>query len=165
MTLLEALSAHAPIVTTPVGSIAEYFEHEVHCLFVPPGDTGVGDIMDTPAEAAYNDIAALASACCGSEIAAVNFVDDQRHWTKAIVGVQDGRGASVSADVSFCAETVAGPHGLLSVPDTLAGRRVSIRISLDGDLRVYDADHLPTRKPTRAAKLRAISERSGKSSA
>jgi diguanylate cyclase (GGDEF)-like protein len=81
------------------------------------------DIMDTPAEAAYNDIAALASACCGSEIAAVNFVDDQRHWTKAIVGVQDGRGASVSADVSFCAETVAGPHGLLSVPDTLADER------------------------------------------
>ena len=40
-----------------------------------------------------------------------------------------------------------------SVPDPLAGRRVSIRISLDGDLRVYDADHLVT-----AHRLRPVSE-------
>jgi hypothetical protein len=78
------------------------------------------DIMDTPPEAAYDDIAALASACCDSEIAAVNFVDDQRHWTKAIVGVQDGYGVSVSTNLSFCAATVTSARGLLSVPDTLA---------------------------------------------
>jgi transposase len=38
-----------------------------------------------------------------------------------------------------------------SVPDTLAGRRVSIRISLDGDLRVYDADHLVAQHRLRPA--------------
>lgn len=38
MSLLEALSAGVPIVTTPVGSIPEHFEHEVHCLFANPGD-------------------------------------------------------------------------------------------------------------------------------
>jgi diguanylate cyclase (GGDEF)-like protein len=81
------------------------------------------DIMDTPPEAAYDDIAALASACCDSEIAAVNFVDDQRHWTKAIVGVQDGYGVSVSTNLSFCAATVTSARGLLSVPDTLADER------------------------------------------
>jgi len=58
-------------------------------------------ILDTPAEPAYDDIAALASTCCDSEIGAVNFVDDHRHWTQAIVGVPDGRGASVSSEVSF----------------------------------------------------------------
>ena len=80
-------------------------------------------ILDTPAEPAYDDIAALASACCDSEIGAVNFVDDHRHWTKAIVGVPDGRGASVPSEVSLCAATVASPEGQISVPDTLASER------------------------------------------
>ena len=75
-------------------------------------------ILDTPEEPAFDDIARLASACCRSPIAAVNFVDDGRHWTKAVVGVEGGRGASVSADLSFCAATVASEGGSLSVPDT-----------------------------------------------
>ena len=77
-------------------------------------------ILDTPPEPAYDDIADLASACCDSRIAAVNFVDDQRHWTKAVVGLQNGQGASVSSDQSFCAATVASPEGMISVSDTLA---------------------------------------------
>ena len=80
-------------------------------------------IMDTAAEPAYDDIALLASACCNSEIAAVNFVDDHRHWTKAIVGVPGGRGSSVSAEVSFCAATIASSEALFSVPDTLRDAR------------------------------------------
>ena len=75
-------------------------------------------ILDTPPEPAYDDLARLASACCNSEIAAVNFVDDERHWTKAIVGVEGGQGTSVSADVSFCAATVATESGLLRLSDT-----------------------------------------------
>ena len=74
-------------------------------------------ILDTPAEPAFDDIARLASACCDSAIAAVNFVDGERHWTKAIVGVEGGAGASVSADVSLCAATVASEGGSLSVAD------------------------------------------------
>jgi diguanylate cyclase (GGDEF)-like protein len=80
-------------------------------------------IMDTPAEPAYDDIAQLASACCDSEIAAVNFVDDHRHWTKAISGVKGGRGASVPSEVSFCAETVASSGGVLCISDTHGDQR------------------------------------------
>lgn len=75
-------------------------------------------ILDTPAEPDYDDIARLASACCQSPIAAVNFVDAERHWTKAVVGVEGEQGASVSADMSFCAATVVNPSGVLSLPDT-----------------------------------------------
>ena len=75
-------------------------------------------ILDTPPESAYDDLARLASSYCNSEIAAVNFVDDERHWTKAIVGVEGGQGTSVSADVSFCAATVATENGFLRVSDT-----------------------------------------------
>ena len=75
-------------------------------------------VLDTPPEPAYDDLARLASACCNSEIAALNFVDDERHWTKAIVGVEGGQGTSVSADVSFCAATVATDSGFLRLSDT-----------------------------------------------
>lgn len=77
-------------------------------------------ILDTPAEAAYDDIAGLAATCCDSRFGAVNFVDGGRHWTKAVVGVENGQGASVPADQSFCAATVASPEGEISVSDTLA---------------------------------------------
>ncbi len=76
-------------------------------------------ILDTPAEAAYDDIAGLAAICCDSTIGAVNFVDGRRHWTKAVVGVEDGQGTSVSADQSFCAATVASAEGVMGVSDTL----------------------------------------------
>jgi len=80
-------------------------------------------ILDTPAEMAYDDIARLATACCQSPIAAVNFVDDERHWTKSIVGVAGGQGTSVSADISFCAATIATDGGLLSLSDTSESER------------------------------------------
>jgi len=80
-------------------------------------------ILDTPAEPAYDDLARLASACCQSGIAAVNFVDDERHWTKAIVGVDGGQGASVLENVSLCAATVRTDSGLLTIPDMLASER------------------------------------------
>ena len=78
-------------------------------------------VLDTPADPDYDDIAQLASACCHSPMAAVNFVDADRHWTKAIVGVDDAHGANVPNDVSFCAATVATPGGLLRLSDTTMG--------------------------------------------
>lgn len=80
-------------------------------------------ILDTPPEPAFDDIARLAAACCNSAIAVVNFVDDGRHWTKAAFGVEGGPGASVAADVSFCAATVEAEGGSLSVTDPLNSER------------------------------------------
>ena len=80
------------------------------------------EILDTPREPAYDDIAMLAASGCRSAIAAVNFVDAQRHWTKAIVGCDAG-GASVAADQSLCAATICTEGGLLSVSDMTADER------------------------------------------
>ena len=77
-------------------------------------------ILDTPAEPVYDDIAMLAAASCGSAVAAVNFVDDERHWTKAIVGVDGGQGDNVPANLSLCAATICTDGGLLVVPDMTA---------------------------------------------
>ena len=75
-------------------------------------------VLDTDTEPAYDDIAALAAAACDSPIAAVNFVDADRHWTKAAVGMEPG--GSVAADISFCAATVQAPDGRLDVADAHA---------------------------------------------
>ncbi|MBA3747957.1 MAG: diguanylate cyclase [Solirubrobacterales bacterium] len=77
-------------------------------------------ILDTSPEPAYDDIALLASASCASPVAAVTFVDSDRHWTKAIVGAPDERGASVSAELSMCAATIRSDGGVLSVSDMQA---------------------------------------------
>jgi diguanylate cyclase (GGDEF)-like protein len=77
-------------------------------------------ILDTPPEPDFDDLAALAAAVCGSQVGAVNFVDDERHFTKAIVGVSGACGESVSNDVSFCAATVQTADGVLVVNDTYA---------------------------------------------
>jgi diguanylate cyclase (GGDEF)-like protein len=80
-------------------------------------------ILGTAREAAYDDIALLAATSCGSDTAAVNFVDREQHWTKAIVGACDGQGTTVFADLSLCAATVRSPGGSLIVPDMLAEPR------------------------------------------
>ncbi len=80
-------------------------------------------ILDTLPETDYDDLATIAAAICHSPVAAVNFVDDKRHFTKAIVGMPGAEGGSVSNDVSFCAATVESPDGVLIVPDTGADER------------------------------------------
>ena len=77
-------------------------------------------ILDTPPEPDYDDLAALAAAVCRSSVAAVNFVDHERHFTKAVTGMPEARGASMPNHLSFCATTVATPGGSLVVPDTRA---------------------------------------------
>ncbi len=81
------------------------------------------EILDTTPEPDYDDLAALAAAVCRSPVAAVNFVDDERHFTKAIFGMPDARGSSVANSLSFCAATVQAADGVLVVPDPEADER------------------------------------------
>jgi diguanylate cyclase (GGDEF)-like protein len=76
------------------------------------------EILDTPAEPEYDDLAMLATTVCSSPTAAVNFVDGERHFTKAIVGMPGAEGTSVPNDLSFCAATLQEPDGVLVIPDT-----------------------------------------------
>lgn len=82
-------------------------------------------ILDTPPEPDYDDFAMLAASVCNSPVAAVNFVDDERHFTKAIVGMPALEGGSVANHLSFCAATIASPEGVLVVGDTRADERWS----------------------------------------
>jgi len=77
-------------------------------------------ILDTAPEADYDAIATLGAAILRTPIAAMNLVDANRHFTKAIVGVPDAVGGSVPNEFSFCAETILTPEGVLVIEDTHA---------------------------------------------
>lgn len=85
-------------------------------------------ILDTPLEADYDAIAGLGAAILRSPVAAVNLVDDERHFTKAIVGMPEAIGGSVPNDISFCAATVTSPDGILvpGSPESALSRRGKI---------------------------------------
>ena len=77
-------------------------------------------VLDTPPEPDFDSIATLAAAVMRSPVAAVNLVDDERHYTKAIAGLPEAAGGSVPNDLSFCAATVTTADGVLVIEDTRA---------------------------------------------
>jgi len=44
-------------------------------------------ILDSEPEQAFDDIARLAAVVCGTAAAQINFIDAERQWTKASVGL------------------------------------------------------------------------------
>lgn len=77
------------------------------------------NILDTPSELAYNDIATLAAFICDVPIALISFVDSQRQWFKSTVGLNV---AQTPRDVSFCAHAILGKD-IMVVKDVLLDKR------------------------------------------
>ena len=78
------------------------------------------NILDTPAEQAFDDLVQLAVNLCGTSMAAVTLIDQDRHWFKARIGLSM---SETHRDVSFCGHTILEPEDLLIVPDTLDDER------------------------------------------
>lgn len=76
-------------------------------------------ILDTDPEQAFDDLALLASEICGTPIALITLVDEDRQWFKAHVGTDL---TETTRSVSFCAHAIAG-HALFVVPDALEDAR------------------------------------------
>lgn len=77
------------------------------------------DVMDTPREAAFDEIAALVAAICEAPIAIVNLIGDGRQFFKAEVGL----GVRESPlDTSFCAKAILEEEFML-IPDASADPR------------------------------------------
>lgn len=74
-------------------------------------------ILDTAPEQLYDDVVALAAAICDMPIAIINFVDANRQWGKALIGLAS---SEAPRSASFCARTIQHPDGLMVVEDTRA---------------------------------------------
>jgi GAF domain-containing protein len=80
------------------------------------------EILDTPAEKAFDDLVRLASYICETPIAAVSFIDHDRQWFKAKVGLDV---PETKRDISFCAHAITLPKEPLIVPDASVDARFS----------------------------------------
>lgn len=77
-------------------------------------------ILDTLPQQAYDDISQLASQICGTPIALVSLVDDERQWFKARVGLETQQLPRATA---FCAHAILQPEQLFIVPDATCDAR------------------------------------------
>lgn len=76
-------------------------------------------ILDTDPERAFDDLTMIASQICGTPIALISLVDENRQWFKSRLGLQV---QETSRSVSFCAHAIQ-QHGIFLVPDTLNDAR------------------------------------------
>src|SRR6202521_6238790 len=91
------------------------------------------DILDTPAEKAFDDLVRLALYICETPIAAVSFIDKGRQWFKSKVGLA---GPETKRDISFCGHAITLPNETLIVPDTLLDARFSDNPLVTGEPKI-----------------------------
>ncbi len=76
-------------------------------------------VLDTPAEAAFDEITTLAAAICETPMAMICLVDESRQWFKSKVGIGVDE---TPREQAFCAHALSG-EDLLVVADTLLDDR------------------------------------------
>ncbi|HVF18948.1 MAG TPA: GAF domain-containing sensor histidine kinase [Mycobacteriales bacterium] len=90
------------------------------------------EILDSPREAAYDDLARVAATICSAPMAVISFLDESREWVKAQVGIEVDE---LPRDKSFCPEVVRQP-AVLEVPDVAADERFADLPLVYGEPRV-----------------------------
>lgn len=90
------------------------------------------EILDTPDEAAFDDITQLAARFCGTPIALISLVDGERQWFKSRFGLEV---SETPRQISFCTHTIED-DGLFEVPDALQDPRFADNPLVRGEPRV-----------------------------
>jgi formate hydrogenlyase transcriptional activator len=89
-------------------------------------------ILDSVPEPDFDVLALMAARMCGTPIGLVSFVDAERQWFKARVGLAV---TETSRDVAFCAHAILG-RDVFVVVDALADERFSSNPLVTGDPRI-----------------------------
>ena len=92
-------------------------------------------ILDTLPEACYDDITRLAAHICGTPIAVVSLVDENRQWFKSTFGID---ATETPRDSAFCTYCIP-QNDILIVPDALEDARFATNPLVTGDpyIRFY----------------------------
>lgn len=94
------------------------------------------NILDTEAEDEFDNLVKLASRICDVPMAQINFVDRNRQWTKAGVGLES---RDLPLSQSFCNHTIRQDRDVMIIPDTLEDERLRDNPLVKGEpgLRFY----------------------------
>jgi class 3 adenylate cyclase len=113
--------AHDSSATYERVSTAETAGRDVSSFPIPANEPGrlsalhALDIVDSPPETAYDEIAELAAQICGCPIGYISFIDDDRSWLKAKYGFPPHRTDAPRA-AAVCSTTICGAE-MFVVPD------------------------------------------------
>ncbi|NYI41661.1 sensor domain-containing diguanylate cyclase [Demequina lutea] len=100
-------------------------------------------VLNSPPERFYDDAATLAAAVCGTPIAMVSLIDNDRQWYKAKVGVDT---TETHRRDAFCAHAIMTPNAPLVVNDALVDERFkdSALVTANPHIRFYAGSPLVT---------------------
>jgi diguanylate cyclase (GGDEF)-like protein len=71
-------------------------------------------ILDTLPEQSFDDLTFLASEICGTPVALISLIDEERQWFKSKLGIEV---AETPRDLAFCSHAIIDPGQLLIVDD------------------------------------------------
>lgn len=104
-------------------------------------------ILDSEAEASFDDIARLAAQICNTPIAAITFIDHKRQWFKSKIGLEF---SDLPLDVGFCPSCVRRRE-VLVISDTLQDEQWATNSSVVSPPYVRAYVGVPLITPTEAA--------------
>ncbi|WP_372876990.1 response regulator [Pseudomonas sp.] len=101
-------------------------------------------LLDTPAEEAFDDLSLLAAQLCDAPIALVSLLDEQRQWFKSKVGLA---ASETPREQAFCAHAILAQQ-LFEIPDALEDPRFANNPLVTGapHIRFYAGIPLTTRR-------------------
>ena len=129
--------AHVLLYVSKHGTITAMISAELH----PQEEQRIDflrqlEILDSEAEAAYDEIVQLAAELSGAPIALVSLVDEYRQWFKA----KHGLGADETPrEIAFCSHAILKPDEALVVTDATKDERFHDNPLVTGapDIRFY----------------------------
>jgi GAF domain-containing protein len=90
-------------------------------------------VLDTLPEQTYDDLVFLAAHVCGTPIALISLIDEDRQWFKARVGLEVPQ---THRDLAFCAHAIREPDRVLQVADAALDPRFATNPLVTGGPKI-----------------------------